>query len=96
MMTAARAATSSAASCGSRSRCSSAQRNSNATFCPAALPISPRPRRKAATRTAWASPESELSQPIIGMEEFCARATSGHTVAPPSIVMKVRLPMVVA
>src|SRR6266446_1663757 len=62
--------TKSAARAASRSRRSSAQRYSIATFCPSIQPVSPRPRRNAATRDA--SGELIPRKPITGIAFCCA------------------------
>src|SRR5262249_59144896 len=64
----------------------SAQRNSMATFFPSTKPASPKPLRNPARRLAFGSGEPECRNPITGMADCCARATSGRaSAAPPSV-----------
>src|SRR5262245_47547258 len=69
----------------------SAQRYAIATFWPALHPVAFNPTRYARSRTAYASGESLRMNPTVGIfAGCCARAASGHTAAPPSIVMNSR------
>ena len=68
-----------------------AQRNSIATLRPSTKPVSPKPPRKADTRSVAGSGEPASIYPITGIAGSCARAASGHPSAtPPSSVMNSR------
>src|SRR6266404_1870147 len=75
--------TNSDAIAGRRSYWPSAQRYSIVTFWPSTKPFSPSPRRNADTRCAVSSGDLALRYPISGICGCCARAASGHAVAPP-------------
>src|SRR5262245_25343930 len=48
------------------------------------------PCRNAATMGAYSLGELLLRNPITGIDDCCARATSGHAAAPPTSVMNSR------